>query len=133
MTQILLFFPIFPTLYKSMCYSYLTFHPNKWYQSGLSPFSRIEVRDPLSPYFFLFCAEGLSFAIRKADLRGITVTRYSPIVTHLLQMILFYSRKYLKKKLSRLSTFSMNTLRSVGNPLIQGSLLLCLARTPFLI
>lgn len=44
--------------------------------------------DPLSPYLFIICAEGLSSLIRRAeargDLRGTSVCRGAPPVTHLL-------------------------------------------------
>lgn len=44
--------------------------------------------DPLSPYLFLICTEGLSALIKKAvcfgELRGVAVCPSAPIVTHLL-------------------------------------------------
>lgn len=44
--------------------------------------------DPLSPYLFILCAEGLSALIRKAegrgDIHGIKICRNAPIVSHLL-------------------------------------------------
>lgn len=44
--------------------------------------------NPLSPYLFIICAEGLSALIKKAerrgDLHGIKVSKGAPIVSHLL-------------------------------------------------
>ncbi|GMJ13498.1 hypothetical protein HRI_005019000 [Hibiscus trionum] len=44
--------------------------------------------DPLSPYLFLFCTEGLSSLLRQAlntgDLSGFRLNRYAPTVSHLL-------------------------------------------------
>jgi len=44
--------------------------------------------DPLSPYLFILCAEGLSALIRQAEARGelhgAKVCRNAPIITHLL-------------------------------------------------
>lgn len=51
-------------------------------------FPKMGVRqgDPLSPYIFLLCAEGLSFLIHKAEVLGqfhvIKIARNAPIVTH---------------------------------------------------
>ena len=43
--------------------------------------------DPLSPYLFLFCAEGLNALLRKAALRGeihgFYICRNGPKLTHL--------------------------------------------------
>ncbi|PNX60847.1 ribonuclease H, partial [Trifolium pratense] len=44
--------------------------------------------DPLSPYLFIICAEGLSALIRQAenrgDLHGIKICRNAPVISHLL-------------------------------------------------
>jgi hypothetical protein len=44
--------------------------------------------DPLSPYLFIICAEGLSALIRQAEnrgeLHGIKICRKAPIISHLL-------------------------------------------------
>ena len=44
--------------------------------------------DPISPYLFLLCAEGLSAMLRKVEYgeipRGIVVCRQAPLVSHLL-------------------------------------------------
>jgi hypothetical protein len=44
--------------------------------------------DPLSPYLFIICAEGLSALIRKAegkgDVHGVKICRNAPIISHLL-------------------------------------------------
>jgi hypothetical protein len=54
--------------------------------------------DPLSPYLFILCAEGLSALIRKAegrgDIHGVKICRNAPIVSHLLfadDCFLFFS------------------------------------------
>ena len=43
--------------------------------------------DPLSPYLFLICAEGLSFLLRQAEnkkeIMGLKVARNAPSITHL--------------------------------------------------
>ena len=43
--------------------------------------------DPLSPYLFLLCAEGLSALFRKAErdslIRGISISRGGPRISHL--------------------------------------------------
>uniref|UniRef100_A0A2N9EM59 Reverse transcriptase domain-containing protein n=1 Tax=Fagus sylvatica TaxID=28930 RepID=A0A2N9EM59_FAGSY len=52
------------------------------------PSRGIRQGDPLSPYLFLLCAEGLMALLRKADLdfslRGVAVCRNGPRVTHLM-------------------------------------------------
>ena len=44
--------------------------------------------DPLSPYLFLFCAEGLTALLRKAEtdgiIRGVAASRGGPCISHLL-------------------------------------------------
>ena len=44
--------------------------------------------DPLSPYLFLFCVEGLTALIRKAEtdgfIRGVAASRGGPCISHLL-------------------------------------------------
>jgi len=44
--------------------------------------------DPLAPYLFILCAEGLSTLIRKAercrDLHGISICTHAPTISHLL-------------------------------------------------
>lgn len=44
--------------------------------------------DPLSPYLFILCAEGLSALLRRAetrgDIHGVKVCRGAPLLTHLL-------------------------------------------------
>ena len=51
--------------------------------------------DPLSPYLFLFCAEGLNAILRSAathrDIHDFSICRNGPKLTHLfLQMIVYY-------------------------------------------
>ena len=54
------------------------FRPNRGIRQG----------DPLSPYLFLFCAEGLSFLLHKAEqnrlIQGVQVNRRCQTVNHLL-------------------------------------------------
>jgi len=44
--------------------------------------------DPLSPYFFILCAKGLSALIRRAEWRGdphdTTICTNAPVISHLL-------------------------------------------------
>jgi hypothetical protein len=44
--------------------------------------------DPLSPYLFIMCAEGLTALIRHAeargDIHGVKICRNAPIISHLL-------------------------------------------------
>ena len=52
------------------------------------PSRRLRQGDPLSPYLFLFCAEGLTALLRKAEtngiIRGVTASRGGPCISHLL-------------------------------------------------
>ena len=52
------------------------------------PFRGLRQGDPLSPYFFLFCAEGLIALLRKAEtngiIRGVEASRGGPCISHLL-------------------------------------------------
>lgn len=51
------------------------------------PSRGIRQGDPLSPYFFIICAEGLSALIRKYEIRkrihGIKICRKAPIISHM--------------------------------------------------
>jgi hypothetical protein len=51
------------------------------------PTRGIRQRDPLSPYFFILCAEGLSTMLRKAELdrriMGLPITRGGTRISHL--------------------------------------------------
>ena len=51
------------------------------------PTRELKQGDPISPYLFLLCAEGLSAMLRKVEnggiLRGIVVCRQAPLVSHL--------------------------------------------------
>ncbi|KAL0411830.1 UNVERIFIED_CONTAM: hypothetical protein Slati_3772700 [Sesamum latifolium] len=55
---------------------------------NLQPARSLRQGDPLSPYLFLFCAEGFSGLVRKEEeagtIRGVRVCRNGPRVTHLL-------------------------------------------------
>ncbi|XP_073026701.1 uncharacterized protein [Primulina eburnea] len=50
----------------------------------VTPHRGLRQGDPLSPYLFILCAEGLSALIRKAEAHGYKVCRGAPIVSHLL-------------------------------------------------
>ena len=54
------------------------FKPNRGLRQG----------DPLSPYLFLLCAEGLSFLLHKAEqnsmIQGLKISIRSPSINHLL-------------------------------------------------
>uniref|UniRef100_A0A2N9GNM8 Reverse transcriptase domain-containing protein n=1 Tax=Fagus sylvatica TaxID=28930 RepID=A0A2N9GNM8_FAGSY len=56
-------------------------------QGYIHPSRGVRQGDPLSPYIFLICAEGLSSLIRKAELagliHGISASRYGPKISHL--------------------------------------------------
>ena len=56
-------------------------------QGMITPTRGIRQGDPLSPYLFLFCAEGLDAIIRKAtndgDITGFSLCRRGPKLTHL--------------------------------------------------
>ena len=52
------------------------------------PSRRLRQRDPISPYLFLICAEGLSAMLKKGEseghIKGVAVCRGAPRVSHLL-------------------------------------------------
>lgn len=52
------------------------------------PRRRLGQRDPLSPYLFILCIEGLSSLIKhsegKGEIHGVKVCRGAPTLTHLL-------------------------------------------------
>lgn len=52
------------------------------------PTRGLRQRDPLSPYLFLFCVEGLSSSLHKAAtygvIHGIQISPSAPVLTHLL-------------------------------------------------
>ena len=54
----------------------------------IKPLRGIRQGDPLSPYLFLLCAEGLSNLIRKAEsenkIHGVAASRHGPRISHLL-------------------------------------------------
>jgi hypothetical protein len=53
----------------------------------IKPTRGLRQGDPLSPYLFLFCAEGLNSLIQKAkstgELQGVSISRGDPKITHL--------------------------------------------------
>jgi exonuclease III len=57
-------------------------------QGFIKPSRGIRQGDPLSPYLFLLCAEGLSGLLRKAErenkIHGVAASRYGPKISHLL-------------------------------------------------
>ncbi|GAA0166078.1 hypothetical protein LIER_40115 [Lithospermum erythrorhizon] len=63
----------------------------------LRPTRGIRQSDPLSSYLFLLCVEGLSFMLKKAEMKkkltGVKVSRGSPIISHILfadDTLIFY-------------------------------------------
>lgn len=68
------------------------------YVGPITPKRGLRQGDPLSPYLFLFCVEGLSLSIREAattgKIRGCKISTNAPAVTHLLfadDSFLFYN------------------------------------------
>ncbi|XP_065625439.1 secreted RxLR effector protein 78-like [Quercus suber] len=64
---------------------------------NIKPSRGIRQGDPLSPYLFLVCSEGLNRMIQKAacngDIKGVSICRNGPKLTHLLfadDSLLFY-------------------------------------------
>lgn len=73
--------------------------------SPIVPNRRLRQDDPLSPYLFILCAEGLSSLIRKNEMAGFIhgakVARGAPMVSHLFfAMIVFYFSMQISKKLA---------------------------------
>ena len=60
---------------------------NGEYTESFRPQRGLRQGDPLSPYLFILCAEGLSGLIKKAEekdnIRGIRICRGAPAVSHL--------------------------------------------------
>lgn len=54
----------------------------------ISPSRGIRQGNPLSPYLFTVCAEGLSASLRKYErekwLHGVRICRQAPVITHML-------------------------------------------------
>lgn len=71
------------------CISSITYaiHINGKPSSHITPTKGLHQGDPLSPYLFLLCAEGLSTLIKKATadglLEGISVSKGGPCLSHL--------------------------------------------------
>lgn len=63
------------------------FNVNGDIAGGVKPTRRLRQWDPLSPYLFLLCAEGLSRLINHAelcgDIQGLRLNRGSPTINHL--------------------------------------------------
>ncbi|XP_074351494.1 uncharacterized protein LOC141690607 [Apium graveolens] len=70
---------------QSVSYSFL--HKDGEF-GNISPQRRLCQGDPISPYIYIMCAEGLSSIIRRNEdvglLHGCTVAREAPIISHLL-------------------------------------------------
>ena len=71
-----------------LCYINVLCCYSEWCPHGyIKPSRGLRQGDPLSPYLFLLCAEGLSALIRKAErekaIRGIAICRGGPRLSHL--------------------------------------------------
>ena len=82
------FYPIF-VKWIMICLSTVSysFNLNGQKVGHIQPSSGIRQGDPLSPYLFIICAEGLSCLLHKAaierELTGIKICRDSPSISHL--------------------------------------------------
>ena len=69
---------------SSVTYS---FNINGKQKEFITPSRGIRQGDPLSPYLFLMCSEGLSNLLQKAkvgkELTGVKISRGAPVITHL--------------------------------------------------
>ncbi|XP_071938995.1 uncharacterized protein [Coffea arabica] len=69
---------------SSVTYS---FNINGEHKELITPSRGIRQGDPLSPYLFLLCSEGLSSLLQKAklgkELTGVKISRGAPVITHL--------------------------------------------------
>lgn len=95
------------------------FTPNRGLRQG----------DPLSPYLFLICAEGLSGLLNQADnnrkLTGLRINKYCPSITHLFYAddgLLFFKASKQIAGLFRTSLIHMRKL--LGKQLIMINLTL---------
>ena len=64
------------------------FRTNQWGTKGLyHPYKGAAQGEPISPYLFLLCAEGLSAMIKRKEslgrLRGVSVKKGAPRISHL--------------------------------------------------
>ncbi|GAA0164961.1 hypothetical protein LIER_20479 [Lithospermum erythrorhizon] len=70
---------------STVSYSFLI---NRTPKGFLRPARGIRQRDPLSPYLFLLCVEGLASMLRAAEerkaLSGIRISKESPSISHIL-------------------------------------------------
>jgi len=69
-------------------FSYFSVRVNGVFSDCFQPSRGIRQGDPISPYLFLLCAEGLSSMLRSIGplyvSRGVRVSRHAPWVSHLL-------------------------------------------------
>lgn len=83
---------------------------NNEYTGQIFPGRGLRQRDPLSPYLFILCAEGLSAMLQKAEaegtLQGIKICREAPRVNHLFfaddSLILMKAKQEHTQELKRL-------------------------------
>lgn len=69
---------------KTVSYSILV---NGEPRGNIQPTRGIRQEDPLSPYLFLLCSEGLNGLLQQSmvvgDLRGFSLCKYGPQISHL--------------------------------------------------
>ena len=72
--------------HDALCIHYLLLYPHP--MGFIKPTKGIQQGDPLSPFLFLLCTEGLhgliSQAAQRGDIHGFSLSRRSPALTHLL-------------------------------------------------
>ena len=80
----------------------------------IRPSRGLRQSDPLSPFPFLFCAEGLNALLNKAvdngEISCLSLCRQGPKITHLfLQMIAFYFVGQIEQNVKKFSNYLIGT------------------------
>ena len=69
------------------CHCHILLHHNGEHRGFVTPKRGIRQGDPLSPYLFLLCSEGMSNLLKKAEeskkITGMKISRRGPSITHL--------------------------------------------------